>query len=50
MNADELGKIMSEGLINGLKMGLILIIKQPIFWIIIVLLIAFSIIKNKINK
>ncbi len=50
MNAEELGKLMSESLVNGLKMGFILIIKQPVFWIIIALLIAYNIFKNKMKK
>ena len=50
MNAEELGKLMSESLANGLKMGFILIIKQPVFWIIIALLIAYNIFKNKMKK
>lgn len=50
MNIEELGKLMNESLLNGLKIGIILIIKQPIFWIIILMLVVFRIIKNKINK
>ena len=50
MNAEELGKLMSESLVNGLKMGFILIIKQPVFWIIIALLSAYNIFKNKMKK
>lgn len=46
MNIEDLGKIMNEGLINGLKMGAFLTIKQPMFWIIILMLIVYGIVKN----
>lgn len=47
MSTQELYNLMGESLVNGILQGLLLIIKQPMFWIIIAMIVAGKIFLKK---
>ena len=50
MSGEELGQLMSEGLINGILQGILIFLKEPMFWVIIAILIVGKILLNKRNR
>lgn len=50
MNGQEIGTAISNGMINGMLQGLMILVKSPAFWAFAIFCVIVAILKNKINR
>lgn len=47
MTGQELGQLMSDSIMNGILQGIMIFLKEPMFWVVIAILIVGKILLKK---